>query len=231
MSIFSDMVEETIEVFMDDFSVVGDSFDGCLMHLAEGIKVDRAKVEVIEKLRPPICVKGVRSFFGYSGFYRRFIKDLSKIAHPLCKLHGKECKFEFDDACLRAFELLKDKLVAAPIIISKDPGQPFEALEMLDSIHVARTTGDQEEEDWDTPNGSLASSESASNSGSEFSSNSILVSGFISNSVNASSSEADSVSDIPVPPNTDPAPVAEEPSRWCVSGHYQIYRDARMLTE
>ena len=38
MSIFSDMVEDTIEVFMDDFSVVGDSFDRCLNHLAEVLK-------------------------------------------------------------------------------------------------------------------------------------------------------------------------------------------------
>ena len=51
----------------------------------KGIEVDRAKVEVLERLPPPISIKGVRSFLGYVGFYRRFIKDFSKIAHPLCK--------------------------------------------------------------------------------------------------------------------------------------------------
>ena len=59
----------------------------------KGIEVDRAKVEVIERLPPPISVKGVRSFFGHAVFYRRFIKEFSKIAHPLCKLLEKECKF------------------------------------------------------------------------------------------------------------------------------------------
>ena len=54
--------------------------------LEKGIEVDRAKVEVIERLPPPISVKDLRSFLGYVGFYRRFIKDFSKIAHPLCKL-------------------------------------------------------------------------------------------------------------------------------------------------
>ena len=49
----------------------------------KGIEVDQAKVEVIERLPPPISVKGVRKFLGHTGFYRRFIKDFSKIAHPL----------------------------------------------------------------------------------------------------------------------------------------------------
>ena len=52
----------------------------------KGVEVDRAKVEVIERLPLPISVKGVRIFLGHAGFYRRFIKDFSKIAHPLCKL-------------------------------------------------------------------------------------------------------------------------------------------------
>ena len=77
----------------------------------KGIEVDRAKVEVIEKLPPPISIKGVRSFLGHAGFYRRFIKDFSKIAHPLCKLLEKEYKFDFDDACLRAFDELKETVV------------------------------------------------------------------------------------------------------------------------
>ena len=74
----------------------------------KGIEVDKAKVEVIEKLPPPISVKGVRSFLGHAGFYKRFIKDFSKIAHPLWKLLEKEYKFDFDDACLRAFGELKE---------------------------------------------------------------------------------------------------------------------------
>ena len=51
-----------------------------------GIEVKQSKVEVIEQLPPRISIKGVRSFLGHAGFYQRFIKDFSKIAHPLCKL-------------------------------------------------------------------------------------------------------------------------------------------------
>jgi len=47
-------------------------------------------VEVIEKLPPPTSLKGVRSFVGHVGFYRRFVKDFSKIAKPLTQLLVKD---------------------------------------------------------------------------------------------------------------------------------------------
>ena len=61
-------------------------------------------------------------------FYRRFIKDFSKIADPLCKLLEKDCKFCFDESCLKAFSELKEKLVSAPIIIFLDLNIPFEVI-------------------------------------------------------------------------------------------------------
>ena len=51
-----------------------------------GIEVDKVKVELISKLSPPRTVREVRSFLGHVGFYRRFIKDFSKISKPLCDL-------------------------------------------------------------------------------------------------------------------------------------------------
>ena len=53
---------------------------------AVGLKVDQAKVSVIKTLMPPNIVKGIRSVLGHDGFYRRFIKDFSKISRPLCRL-------------------------------------------------------------------------------------------------------------------------------------------------
>ena len=85
---------------------------------SRGISVDHAKVDVIEKLPPLSNVKGVRSFLGHAGFYRRFIKDFSKIAKPLCNLLVKDAHFEFDGECLQAFNSLKEKLVFAPMIIA-----------------------------------------------------------------------------------------------------------------
>ncbi|GJU12214.1 reverse transcriptase domain-containing protein [Tanacetum coccineum] len=162
MAIFHDMIEETMEVFMDDFSVFEDSFSSCLSHLDKmlkrcedtnlvlnwekchfmvkegivlghkisksGIEVDRAKVDVIAKLPPPTSVKGIRSFLGHAGFYRRFIQDFSKIARPMTHLLEKETPFIFSTKCREAFETLKKKLTEAPILVAPDWDLPFEIM-------------------------------------------------------------------------------------------------------
>ncbi|GKA56276.1 reverse transcriptase domain-containing protein, partial [Tanacetum coccineum] len=114
-AIFHEMVEDFMKVFMDDFSVFG-------------IEVDRAKIDVIAKLPYPTNVKGVRSFLGHAGFYRRFIKDFSMISKPMTQLLMKDAKFDFSDDCKKAFNILKEKLTTAPIIISPDWNVPFELM-------------------------------------------------------------------------------------------------------
>ncbi|GJW97263.1 reverse transcriptase domain-containing protein [Tanacetum coccineum] len=162
LAIFHDMIEESVEVFMDDFSVFGNSFDTCLNNLdkmlqrckdahlvlnwekchfmvkegivlghkvsSAGLEVDKAKIDVISKLPPPTNIKGIRSFLGHAGFYRRFIKDFSKIARPLTKLLEKDTPFEFNDECQKAFELLKERLTCAPVIVSPNWNLPFELM-------------------------------------------------------------------------------------------------------
>ncbi|GKB53806.1 reverse transcriptase domain-containing protein [Tanacetum coccineum] len=93
-----------------------------------GIEVDRAKVDVIAKLPHPTTVKGVRSFLGHAGFYRRFIQDFSKIARPMTHLLEKETPFVFSKDCIDAFETLKKKLTEAPILVVPDWNLPFELM-------------------------------------------------------------------------------------------------------
>ncbi|KAK9045068.1 hypothetical protein V6N11_058958 [Hibiscus sabdariffa] len=92
------------------------------------MEVDRAKIDVISKLPPPTTVKDIHSFLGHAGFYRRFIENFSKITKPLCSLLEQGRQFEFDEACTKAFEILKDKLVTAPIVEPPDWTLPFELM-------------------------------------------------------------------------------------------------------
>nr|GFB33562.1 transposon Ty3-I Gag-Pol polyprotein [Tanacetum cinerariifolium] len=151
-----------MEVFMDDFSVFGNSFSTCLTNLEnmlkryedtklalnwekshfmvkegivlghkisnKGIEVNKAKIEVISKLPHPTTIKGIRSFLRHAGFYRRFIKDFSKISRPMTHLLEKNSLFIFSNECIQAFKTLKDKLTEAPILIAPNWDQPFELM-------------------------------------------------------------------------------------------------------
>nr|GEU57235.1 reverse transcriptase domain-containing protein [Tanacetum cinerariifolium] len=162
MAIFHDMIEKTMEVFMDDFFMFGNSFKSCLSYLEkmlqrcedtslclnwekshfmvkEGIvlghkisekwiEVDKAKVDVISKLPHPTTVKGIKSFLGHVGFFRRFIKDFSKIARPMTRLPEKDTPFIFSQECVDAFQTLKRMLTEAPILIAPDWDMPFELM-------------------------------------------------------------------------------------------------------
>nr|GEX94069.1 reverse transcriptase domain-containing protein [Tanacetum cinerariifolium] len=100
MAIFHDMVEKIMEVFMDDFLEKNHFMvkEGIVLGhkiSKNRIEVDKAKVDVIAKLPHPTTIKGIRSFLGHAGFYRRFIQDFSKIARPMTRLLKKDTPFIF----------------------------------------------------------------------------------------------------------------------------------------
>src|SRR4051794_5896031 len=93
-----------------------------------GIDVDKAKTEAIERMPYPRDIKGIRSFLGHDGFYRRFIKDFSKTSRPLTNLLQKDSPFVFDEDCKEAFEVLKNALITTPIVQPPDWNFPFEIM-------------------------------------------------------------------------------------------------------
>ncbi|RVW12796.1 Transposon Tf2-12 polyprotein [Vitis vinifera] len=179
LSIFSDMVERTMEVFMDDITVYGGSYKECLLHLEvvlqrciekdlvlnwekchfmvqqgivlghiiskNGIEVDKAKVELVVKLPPPTNVKGIRQFLGHVGFYRRFIKDFSKISKPLCELLLKDAKFVWDEKCQKSFEELKQFLTTAPIVRAPNWKLPFKVMCDASDLAMGVVLGQRED--------------------------------------------------------------------------------------
>ncbi|GJY85999.1 reverse transcriptase domain-containing protein [Tanacetum coccineum] len=182
IAIFQDMLETSMEVFMEDFSVFGDSFDSCLNNLEQmlirckqahlvlnweksyfmvtegivlghkvshkGLEVDKAKIDMIAKLPPPTNVKAVRSFLGHAGFYRRFMKDFSKISRPMTKLLEKDSVFNFNEECNKAFETLKENLTNAPIMVSPNWSLPFELMCDASDFFVGSVLGQREEKQF-----------------------------------------------------------------------------------
>nr|GEV21425.1 reverse transcriptase domain-containing protein [Tanacetum cinerariifolium] len=126
LAIFHDMIEKTMEekshFMVKEGIVLGHKIS------KEGIEVDKAKVDVITKLPHLITVKGIRSFLGHVGFYRRFIKDFLKIARPMTHLLEKDTPFIFSKECVEAFQTLKRKLTEAPILIAPDWDKPLELM-------------------------------------------------------------------------------------------------------
>nr|GFA43129.1 reverse transcriptase domain-containing protein [Tanacetum cinerariifolium] len=94
----------------------------------KGIEVDKVKIEVISKLSHPTTIKGICSFLGHAGFYRRFIKDFSKISRPMTHPLEKNSPFIFSNECIQAFRTLKDKLTEASILIAPNWDKPFELM-------------------------------------------------------------------------------------------------------
>ncbi|CAM8890443.1 unnamed protein product [Rhodiola kirilowii] len=179
MSIFSELIRDCVEVFMDDFTVYGKTFDECLLNVgrvlarceetnlvlnyekchfmvthrmvlghvvsSEGIQVDKAKIDLMLSLPYPSDQRGVRSFVGHAGFYRRFLKDFSKRALPLSRLLQKDVPFEFIEECKAAFDDLKAALTSAPIIQAPDWTQPFEIMCDASDYAVGAVLGQRKE--------------------------------------------------------------------------------------
>ncbi|KAI3773725.1 hypothetical protein L1987_48255 [Smallanthus sonchifolius] len=82
----------------------------------KGIQVDLVKIEAISNWEVPKTPNEVRSFLGLAGYYRRFIKDFSRIAVPLTVLTQKAIKYEWGPKQNEAFEILKCHNLRAEIM-------------------------------------------------------------------------------------------------------------------
>ena len=110
----------------------------------KGIEVDKAKVELISYLPTPKCVKDIRSILGHAGFYRRFIRDFSAIARPLCNLLAKDVPFAWSQACEDAFDKLKTMLVSPYIMRSPNWELPFEIMSDASDYAIGDVLGQRE---------------------------------------------------------------------------------------
>jgi hypothetical protein len=82
-------------------------------------------VQGVADWKPPRTVRDVRAFLGFTGYYRYFIKDYSKIARPLIHLTKKATPFTWEEAQVKAFETLKEHMCRNPILRQPDYTKPF----------------------------------------------------------------------------------------------------------
>eukprot|EP00253_Pinus_taeda_P034203 PITA_34203 len=172
------MLNDSLEIFMDDFTPYGVNFEDALQNLEKvlkrcieahlalstekchmmmnqgivlghfisflGIQVDPAKIQVIQNLPIPKTQTEVRSFLGHAGYYRRFIKDFSKITSPLFVLLMKNAEFKWTDDCETAFNKLKHQLSTTPILRGPDWTLPFHISSDASDTAIGAVLGQEE---------------------------------------------------------------------------------------
>ncbi|WVZ63963.1 LOW QUALITY PROTEIN: hypothetical protein U9M48_013551 [Paspalum notatum var. saurae] len=149
-SVFMNELDKFVVVFIDDILVYSKNkkeheehlehklyakFSKCAFWLKEvaflghilsekGVAVDPSKVEDVLNWKQ--TVTEIQSFLGLAGYYRRFIKDFSKIAKPMTSLTQKNTKFVWNPKCEEAFQTLKKLLTSAPVLAQPDITKPFD---------------------------------------------------------------------------------------------------------
>ncbi|KAK2920525.1 hypothetical protein Q8A73_000010 [Channa argus] len=136
--VLKDIPRSRCVVYLDDLLVHAKGFKDAINNLAgietqflghviteHRVTTDRAKVAAIKEWPQPTTTSELRSFLGLASYYRRFVKDLATIASPLHRVTEKGRRFEWSEACSRAFQRLKVALSEAPVLAYPDPQQPF----------------------------------------------------------------------------------------------------------
>ena len=82
----------------------------------DGLQCDPRKIEDVKSWPVPDCLKSVRQFLGFVGYYRRFIPNFADLAEPLVALTGKDVPFVWRPACVVSFTGLRDAMIRAPIL-------------------------------------------------------------------------------------------------------------------
>ena len=106
------------------FGVKEVDFLGLILRPGE-IAMDPTKLSGIAEWPTPTKVKDVRSFLGFTNYYRRFIGNYSNIAHPLIDLTKKNQEWRWSPSCQKAFDQLKEEFSKQPVLSLPDLNKPF----------------------------------------------------------------------------------------------------------
>ncbi|XP_076383753.1 uncharacterized protein LOC143261038 [Megalopta genalis] len=91
----------------------------------DGVKPNEVKIEAVRNYKQPSTPKEVKGFLGLAGYYRKFIKDFSKIAKPLIDLTKQDKQWEWTEECQHAFDTLKQHLTKSPVLRYPNSSEQF----------------------------------------------------------------------------------------------------------
>lgn len=103
-----------------EFDVQETAFLGVIVS-GQGLRMDPRKVEAVVSWKTPTNLKEVQGFVGFANFYRRFIRDFSKLVKPLVALTRKDTPFAWSPECTQAFQSVKQQVSSAPVLRHFDP--------------------------------------------------------------------------------------------------------------
>lgn len=113
-----------VELEKCDFSTTEIEFLGSILSTT-GVRMDSKKVQAVLDWPQPKNVKDLQAFLGLANYYRRFIKNYSKIAGPLFRFTKKGQPFQWDNDAETMFQTLKQAFTTAPILGLFDPAKPL----------------------------------------------------------------------------------------------------------
>jgi hypothetical protein len=109
-----------VDIKKSEFHVTRTKYLGYIL-TNKGIEVDSDKVEALRNWERPTTVTGVKSFLGFTGFYRQFVAEFSRIAKPLIALQSPAVPFVWTEDCETSFQRLKSALLAIPTLCHFTP--------------------------------------------------------------------------------------------------------------
>lgn len=122
--VFSRMVNNNLQLRLDKCKFLYTHIEFLGYEISEeGISPTKHGIEAVLKIPVPRSIKEVHNYVALCSYFRKFIPSFSQLAKPLYDMLKKGATFKFGEDELRAFEILKEKLVTAPVLVIYNPAR------------------------------------------------------------------------------------------------------------
>jgi hypothetical protein len=118
---------------------------------AEGVMIDPARVEAIQKLSLPRSKKDIQSLLGKINFVRRFVPNFAELVKHITCMLKKGAEVKWTDSARNSFQDIKQAIIESPILISPDYNKTFYVFSFASYDMIAAVLLQKDEESFDHP--------------------------------------------------------------------------------